>query len=237
MKRNTIFLATLILLSIGALAFYVRKLSFDSAEPKQAAQVPNNSATAIGKPNINLSLPDCPQGVTAPITGPKCIQPHFRKLPPYPDPVENNKTLAGIDSDKDGVRDDVQWAIAEMFANSERMRAATMQYAGAAQKYYSAPSALLKDKAVLVTEEGSRASLCVAAMLQTRDPNLDEIDAIGEAQSVVRPLTNQINNTPERALRYQEISRNMSGAAFTGDHVRGKSWDSLCTFDLNLMKD
>jgi hypothetical protein len=205
------------------------------------------ASTTFGRPTIlsrdeaglkvDLNLPDCPQGVAAPITGPKCIQPHFRKLPPYPDPVENNKTLAGIDSDKDGVRDDVQWAIAEMFANSERMRAGAMQYARAQQKDYAAQSAPLKAEGVLITEEASRASSCFAAMLQIRDPSLDKIDAIGEAQAALAPLVKQIKNTPERVARERQISQNMAGAAFTGEHRRGKSLESLCAFNFQYMKD
>jgi len=53
-----------------------------------------------------------------------------------PDPGEAGKaTLAGIDSDGDGVRDDVQRWIATTYPNSEKIRAALRQLAQDYQRF------------------------------------------------------------------------------------------------------
>ena len=54
-------------------------------------------------------------------------------LPPEPDPTENNATLVGVDSNQNGIRDDVELAIFKKYPNSARIRAAELQYAMALQ--------------------------------------------------------------------------------------------------------
>lgn len=54
-------------------------------------------------------------------------------LPPKPDPKINDSTLAGIDANDNGIRDDVELAIFESYPNSPKIRAAIMQYAQALQ--------------------------------------------------------------------------------------------------------
>lgn len=55
------------------------------------------------------------------------------KLPPQPDSAKNNATLAGIDSNQNGIRDDVERAIFEEYPTSSptstAIRAAELQYA------------------------------------------------------------------------------------------------------------
>lgn len=41
-------------------------------------------------------------------------------VPPMPDPKINNTTIKGVDSDNDGIRDDINRAIAEMFGNDPK---------------------------------------------------------------------------------------------------------------------
>jgi len=52
---------------------------------------------------------------------------------PLPSEKENNKTLAGVDSDGDGIRDDIQRIINETFANKPNTKLAAKQLALAAQ--------------------------------------------------------------------------------------------------------
>ncbi|OHA49594.1 MAG: hypothetical protein A2991_00160 [Candidatus Terrybacteria bacterium RIFCSPLOWO2_01_FULL_58_14] len=54
-------------------------------------------------------------------------------LPPEPNPEENNRTLAGIDANTNGIRDDVELAIHRLHPESARIRAAQLQYARALQ--------------------------------------------------------------------------------------------------------
>jgi len=62
------------------------------------------------------------------------LAPHVLPVNLPPDPGASGKTtLAGIDSDNDGVRDDVQRSILFLFPASEKLRAASTQYAKALQ--------------------------------------------------------------------------------------------------------
>ena len=77
-----------------------------------------------------------------------------------PNPGEAGKaTLAGIDSDHDGVRDDVQRYIATTYPNSAKTRAALTQIAKVMQ------AALLdatdKEKSILHAEESDRSITCL----------------------------------------------------------------------------
>ncbi len=64
-------------------------------------------------------------------------------LPPEPDPVINNATLLGVDSNDNGVRDDVERYVIERFAEEEFPKTRTalaIQYAWAMQKTIESPT-------------------------------------------------------------------------------------------------
>ena len=54
-------------------------------------------------------------------------------LPPQPYEPENDATVAGIDKNNNGIRDDVELAIFAKYPNSAKIRAAELQYAMALQ--------------------------------------------------------------------------------------------------------
>lgn len=54
-------------------------------------------------------------------------------LPPKPDQKLNDSTIAGIDANKNTIRDDVELAIFEKYPNSARIRNGMLQYAQALQ--------------------------------------------------------------------------------------------------------
>ena len=56
-----------------------------------------------------------------------------KNLPPEPDQTLNDATLAGIDVNNNGIRDDVELAIFKKYPNSAKIRAALLQYAKALQ--------------------------------------------------------------------------------------------------------
>lgn len=56
-----------------------------------------------------------------------------KNLPPMPDKNINDSTIAGIDSNNNYIRDDVELAIFEKYPDSLKMRAAELQYAQALQ--------------------------------------------------------------------------------------------------------
>lgn len=52
-----------------------------------------------------------------------------KHLPPAPDAFKKDTTVAGIDSNNNGIRDDVELKIFEKYPNSAKMRSAMLQYA------------------------------------------------------------------------------------------------------------
>src|SRR3990167_9872021 len=51
------------------------------------------------------------------------------ELPPEPDAAENNATLVGVDSNNNGIRDDVERAIYLQYKDNQRAVVAMLQYA------------------------------------------------------------------------------------------------------------
>jgi hypothetical protein len=83
----------------------------------------------------------------------------FEPLPPVPDPTLNNATLAGVDSNDNGIRDDVEIAIYNEHKNSARVTAGELQYAKELQMEFTdvTNSATL----VAVMQEESGGFLCI----------------------------------------------------------------------------
>jgi len=75
-----------------------------------------------------------------------------KNLPPVPDQKLNDSTIAGIDANKNNIRDDVELAIFKNYPNSAKIRAAELQYAQETQMelgyIYSAETwmAVIKNK-------------------------------------------------------------------------------------------
>lgn len=80
-------------------------------------------------------------------------------LPPVPDQAQNDATVAGIDSNNNGIRDDVELAIFRKYPNSPKVRAAQLQYASAIQlmltKVYNS------ETWVAAAKQDTRAYLCI----------------------------------------------------------------------------
>ena len=74
-------------------------------------------------------------------------------LPPEPNPAINNATLLGVDSNENGVRDDVEIYIYKRFRNfenSRKDRAIAMQYAKATQIIIQNPENAYENKTYLL---------------------------------------------------------------------------------------
>lgn len=123
-------------------------------------------------------------------------------LPPDPG-EEGKKTLAGIDSDDDGVRDDVQRYIALTYPDSEKTRAGLTQYAKSVQ------GALLdaddKELSMKHEEKISKADDCIEFMLGT-----DEYD-----QYISNEALPMILNTKERTMAYFKYDEQLGGEVFS----------------------
>ena len=89
-----------------------------------------------------------------------------KNLPPDPG-TEANKTVAGIDVNKNGIRDDVELAIFKEYPNSAKTRAVLLQYALALQMEFIQPI-VNKETVTEVVREENRANSCVADILVPR---------------------------------------------------------------------
>ena len=138
-----------------------------------------------------------------------------------PDPGEAGKqTLEGIDSDNDGVRDDIQRYIALTHLDSPRTQKALLQSAAAEQAQLLAP-----DDAVGATSLPVIDSIdCLAYVVG--------VDALHKESADLRA---RILNTKSRSLKYESIQQSLSGSFFAGT---ARSQRQLkCTFDPDRSKE
>lgn len=73
-----------------------------------------------------------------------------KHLPLSPNKTENDSTVAGIDANQNGIRDDVELAIFDKYPTNKSLRAAALQYAMGEQLYLTAIADPLTWKAVAV---------------------------------------------------------------------------------------
>lgn len=81
------------------------------------------------------------------------------QVPPAPDQAMNDSTVAGVDTNNNGIRDDVERWIAQTYPTSAKMRAAIAQMALNSQKELTTPN-LSKDAAYEIGLEGMDAVKC-----------------------------------------------------------------------------
>lgn len=143
------------------------------------------------------------------------------KLPP--DPGEAGKaTLAGIDSDGDGVRDDIQRYIALTYPNSEKTRAALSQVAQSVQ--------------VELLDANDRQASISHAVVAMRDMEcLIYIHGVESAGTLWAQLEAQFINTDERIRAYIKANAQASGQVFTSTPREQRRL--TCNFDPDAMKD
>ncbi len=119
-----------------------------------------------------------------------CIPQHMANMPPDPGP-EGTKTIEGIDSDKDGVRDDVQRYIAENYGHSERAVMALREIAKGAQQQILIADSVSGEEA---KEIGNASMKRVACFTRSVNEEIVFSGAIGK-------LVTEVTNTPERYAR------------------------------------
>ena len=90
-----------------------------------------------------------------------------KNLPPDPG-AEADKTVVGIDANKNGIRDDVELAIFKEYPNSAKTRAVLLQYALALQMEAIQP-VVNKETVIAAIQEEDRAYLCVGEILSRSD--------------------------------------------------------------------
>lgn len=139
----------------------------------------------------------------------------FSPIPLPPDPGEEGMvTIEGIDSDGDGVRDDVQRWIVLSFPDQPEIRAGLRQFAIAQQR--ALLDADSEDLALTHRDEKDRARSCLAA-----------IAGLHEGYRYFTSLEAQMLNTRARSLAYIQYDSHLRGHVF---HLREVTL-GMCDFD------
>lgn len=141
-------------------------------------------------------------------------------LPPDPG-EEGKKTLLGIDSDGDGVRDDVQRYIVQTYPEHKRLQKALFEYA----KQYQVMLQVADNKEASrqATDVQGARHQCVSSIVQNSYKHLRKL----------RPV---ILNTIERNRRYVLFNKQLSGY-ISNSHRDIREWHLSCNFDVNATKE
>lgn len=91
-----------------------------------------------------------------------------KNLPPDPG-VEADKTIAGIDVNNNGIRDDVELAVFKAYPNSAKIRAVLLQYALALQLQMTLPIVNKDTVTATVEDNESKALQCVWSISSRKD--------------------------------------------------------------------
>ncbi len=134
-------------------------------------------------------------------------------LPPNPG-TEADKTVAGIDANQNGIRDDVELAIFKEYPNSTKTRAVLLQYALALQMEVTQPMVNTKIADKIIGEE-SRADACIADILVPRKtPESDRDDSQMEKINLyLNFIENKQINTINRKKSRDEFYKNLGNFA------------------------
>jgi hypothetical protein len=139
-------------------------------------------------------------------------------LPPDPGP-ENDLTLAGIDSDLDGVRDDVQRYIAFKYEDQEALKLALMDVARTKQLVVT--QADDKEASRRNVTQSQRAFECIFYLVQR------------DSKQVVGGVTSQQMNTRERSKAYVLFHQQIAGFVTVGRDP--DDYYKSCSFDVNAV--
>lgn len=130
------------------------------------------------------------------------------ETPLVADKALNDATLSGVDSDGNGVRDDIDRYITLKYPQSEKMRSSLSQYAKAIE--------------ILVIGGGTQASYlkvlndsldCLSATFMTND---GDVSGGLHVAAISKEIESLVLNTPERAKSYASSNVLLSGAISQG---------------------
>ncbi len=97
-----------------------------------------------------------------------------KNLPPDPG-AEADKTIAGIDANHNGIRDDVELAIFQEYPTSAKTRAVLLQYALALQMEFTQPI-VNKETVTAVAEEKSKGFDCVGSIIPRGNGDFEKLN-------------------------------------------------------------
>ena len=107
-------------------------------------------------------------------------------LPPVPYEPENDATVAGIDKNGNGIRDDVERAIFAKYPNDAKIRAAELQYAMTEQMFLT--DVFNTDTWKAVAQQNSRSYECVGYSVPDSGNSTSDIKIINSRINEVEAL-------------------------------------------------
>jgi hypothetical protein len=156
-------------------------------------------------------------------------------IPPImPNPITSDLTLLGVDSNNNGVRDDVENYIYDRFKgykNYKVEREIAMQFARAAQLLIQDPEKAYEDKKYLI---GSRVNSCQEYYYDTytKNQSFEEYITYTENHKIFdADFKDVIFNTKQRLKAYFKYNESLSGHVFEG---RFHTKDN-CDFDIDAI--
>lgn len=144
-----------------------------------------------------------------------------KNLPPDPG-IEADKTVAGIDANNNGIRDDVELAVFKEYPDSAKTRAVLLQYALALQMEFT-QSIVNKDTVTAVAEDGDRAYACVGKIV----PRIDLQTYLKEGNQFRSFVEMKQLNTEQRRKAKKDFYNSNLGS-YT-------SPDGACDLDLSTL--
>ena len=137
-----------------------------------------------------------------------------------PDPGEAGKqTLLGIDSDSDGVRDDIQRYIYFAYPDNEKVRIALSHIAIEYQKLLLQPDN--REAASMHANKMARHGECLFYIMGEKS---------GDARAALKA---EIMNTEERILEYITYNESLAGTVISGAPM--KEWKNSCAFNVDAV--
>ena len=151
--------------------------------------------------------------------GASSIEIESSSLPPDPG-KEGKRTLMGIDSDSDGLRDDVQRYIYLTYPDRPNVQGALTQYALLLQKTVD-PNREIGTGRALANEKGE-AMDCLNYFMR------DEI------YQVTQRLKAEVINTYDRAKKYLAYDEELIGGIFSASDLPFDETHQLCEFEIQF---
>ena len=151
-----------------------------------------------------------------------------KNLPPDPG-AEADKTVTGIDANKNGIRDDVELAIFKEYPDSAKTRAVLLQYALALQME-AIQEVVNKETVTEVATEQGRADTCLADTLVPRKSpeSAREDNDMDKIESFVKFIENRQINTDQRKKSRKDFYKGKLGSY-------GESTNKVCDIDYSLL--
>lgn len=134
--------------------------------------------------------------------------------------AEADKTIQGIDANKNGIRDDVEVAIFKEYPNSAKTRAALLQYALALQME-AVQKVVNKEVVIATAEKESSGYDCIGNIVPKSENDLEEID------TYINFLENKQFNTISRKKYHIDFNK----------HIGSFELQRGCDIDLNKLSN